>query len=249
MQPPSKGTESPEDHSLQPPSKGTESPEDHRLQPPSKGTESLEDFMTRETATSSLGDESLAYPNSWDLSTGIAEEIWQIILLYLEERYGDQNNKSIKAVAYPEDIHNLRLLITRFPEHTAAKLWHEKLTTQKVVKPRAKGKVVSNTAASAEHSYANEDSSFASTAESQIDETLCSSSSSDDAVVSSCNQAISTLTASQIFFFFRDKKLSHLPDESLHLLKTKFNEEEDQDDANILLKTVKMFGQSNTKLY
>ncbi len=152
----------------------------------------------------------------------------QIILLYLEERYGDQNNKSIKAVAYPEDIHNLRLHVTRFPEHTAATLWHEKLTTQEVVKPRAKGKVFSNTASSSDailHDTSFDTYNFQSIVSN--DQVL---QRNDDEIVL-FNKTIESSSASQIFCFFRENNS-----------QIQLEGEKDPDDANIVLKTIKLFG-------
>ena len=199
-----------------------------------------EAFQIRETATSPLNDEAIPYPDNWDLSTGIAEEIWQAILIYLEERYGDQKNKSIRAQVYPEDIHNLRLLSSKFPDRTAAKIWLDKLTTQKVVKPRraAPDTVVGSTGGVSSNT-AFHDASFSAPVETPKPISTAAPSTDD---VASCALAISSLSASQIFIYFRDKKIAQLHEESLKLLKEKWIEETDPDEANILLKAINIFG-------
>ena len=94
------------------------------------------DFTIKAIAEDYNGN-TLEYPNTWKLNTGNPEENWQAILVYLEERYGNQSNKSIKIVPYPEDIANLSILTTQFPDREAAKIWLNKLKSNKVMKHRA----------------------------------------------------------------------------------------------------------------
>ncbi len=206
---------------MQPPSKGTESPEDHDKFP-QKGLNSdpfeLEGeghLPTKKRAKKTKQPQTVAAVPGINLPLGDAG--------------GGEVNEESAATAAGED---------------------EKLTTAKVVKPRATKKSNSTSAASTTSvGISAEDLSFSSLTASQIAETAGSNISSSDEDTIACNEAIQMFSASQIFIFFRDRKLSQLQDESLLLLKAKLNKETDPDDANILLKAIKLFGKSCTNLY
>ena len=50
------------------------------------------EFKIKTSATDYDGN-TLEYPNTWQLTNGNPEENWQRILIYLEERYGNQSNR------------------------------------------------------------------------------------------------------------------------------------------------------------
>ena len=208
-----------------------------------------ETFKIREDATSAFDEESLTYPDNWDFSHGIPGETWQLILLYLEERYGDQKNKTIKAPVYPEDIHNLRLLVSLFPDRApAAKFWLEKLSSQKVSKPRAsKGKAEACTGNSG-NIAANtsiQDASFTSSSNSQRSTISTMVSLEDTSVdLNACKKAIDFYSASQLFNFFRERNNDNICKDMLDLLVVRLKKEMDSDEAHILFKIVRKFGRS-----
>jgi len=205
----------------------------------SKSPDDIEQIINREFVKPSMLESDIDYPN-WDLSKGIEDENWQGILLYLEERYGLLKTKSIKVEVYPEDIQNLRLLLSLFPSRLSAKLWLDKLTTQKIVKARAKT-IESSSSTNTAQIDPQQDASFA--AENILmgtKPTPVSSTSESDFVL--CNRTINLGSASQVFIFFRDRKHSELHEESLTLLMERLKTETDPDDANILIKTILIFG-------
>ncbi len=190
-----------------------------------------DNFTIRPSATDSKGN-SIEYPNTWQLTKGNPEENWQVILIYLEERYGNQKNKTIKVSPYAEDISNLSYLFKKFPDRLAAKIWIDKFKSSSVVKTRvAKPTAAGNSTAVGNNGTG--DGIFS-------DESFSSGLDMNDHNQSS--QSIDDLSAAAILRLAKANKLS--PDDFVNI-KSKYQQEEDNEEKLILIKLIQLSGKKN----
>ena len=183
------------------------------------------EFKIKIGATDYLGN-GIEYPNTWRLTNGNPQENWQSILVYLEERYGNQSNKSIKTKAYPEDLDNLSLLSKLFPGTTSATIWLNKLKTNKVVKSRAPKENI-DTAGRIEDDELS----------------LGTSSSMHPAVMATSYGNIyqESMSLGEIFRLSKESLSSFTP-EAVDNLKLKYKDEVDTERKIILQKIICQFG-------
>ena len=196
-----------------------------------EGGVSVDKFTVRTSATDSKGG-AIEYPNTWQLTNGNPEENWQAILVYLEERYGNQKNKNIKMAPYSEDIANLNYLLKMFPDRLAAKVWADKLNSSNVVKARVAQTKIAGSKSTVDNSVTGDAGIY-------LDKSF-NGSLSEGKIQS--NRSIDDLCPVELLGLAKSQKLSADDFESI---KSKYRQEADKEKRLILIKIIQQSGENN----
>jgi hypothetical protein len=204
-----------------------------------------EGYKIRTASNSTALGEDLIYPNDWDLGTGDPTEKWQRILAYLQERYGEAKNKTVKETPYAEDIHNMRLVVKRHPDLQAPAYWLQKLLENKVKRSKAKQSPGVSTLlpdCSSDQHISDQDQSFL---RNELSKDLSS-------VASSFADTINTGTAAHIYHFVSSLTPAEPTIDApaiLQLLKSRMDSVKDPDDILLLVNAAKVIGKCYDDLF
>ncbi len=202
-----------------------------RIEQSSAEVLSADKFISRLSATDSKGD-AIQYPNTWELTNGNPEENWQAILIYLEDRYGNQKNKTIKQQPYPEDISNLSYLFELYPDRLAAQVWVNKLKSNGVIKQKLTQKKTGSS---------TEDNNVAEASDEILLDKSFKSTSNENTTTIESNRSIDDLSPVELLQLAKANKLLL---EDIENIKSRYHQESDKEKQLILHKIIQLSGKN-----